>query len=338
MMWHEMQALWLQTLNALPLIGLGLGLFLVMYWLARPLSRLLVRPLALVTDSQLILVVVRRLVSVLIMLLGLYIFLRLAGLTQFAVAIVSGTGVMGLIIGFSFKDIAENFISSLLLSVQKPFKLDDVIDVAGQMGVVKQVTARATTLVDFDGNHIQIPNAVIYKSIIRNVTANPKVRGQFKIGIGYDSSIVEAQKIAMQIMQDADAVLDDPEPQVLVAELASSSVVLQVYYWVDGHQYALAKVSSMLMRLIMREFETKQISMPDDAREVIFPQGIVVHQSTASPEKSPSVEASHAELQATSLVQDQNTASQTEELSSDAQDIRKQARQAPTPEAGQNIL
>ena len=98
---------------------------------------------------------------------------------------MSGTGLIGLILGFAFRDIAENFIASLLLSIQRPFKIDDVIEVEGRLGIVKKVTARATTLVDYDGNHIQIPNATVYKNIIKNLTAYPKMRGKVEIGIGY---------------------------------------------------------------------------------------------------------------------------------------------------------
>ena len=162
LIWQDMQNNWQLFLQKLPMIGLGLVIFILIFLLARPLSELLVRPISFVSTSQLIRLVTRRLISILFILFGFYLFLRFAGLSEFAVAVLSGTGVIGLIIGFAFKDIAENFISSLLLSIQKPFKIDDVIEVEGRIGVVKQVTARATTLVDFDGDHIQIPNATVY--------------------------------------------------------------------------------------------------------------------------------------------------------------------------------
>lgn len=147
----------------LPTLLLGVILLVISYLIAGPLSRLLIKPINFITDSKLVVLVARRGISTLIILLGLYLFLRLAGLTEFAVAIMSGTGLIGLILGFAFRDIAENFIASLLLSVQRPFKIDDVIEVDGRLGIVKKVTARATTLVDYDGNHIQIPNATVYK-------------------------------------------------------------------------------------------------------------------------------------------------------------------------------
>lgn len=342
--WQDVILLWHNTLNALPMIALGLVVFVIFYLAARPLSTLLVKPLAYVSQSQLIKLVTRRVISLLIILLGLYIFLRFAGLTEFAIAIVSGTGVMGLVLGFAFRDIAENFISSLLLSVQKPFKIDDVIEVQGQLGVVKQVTARATTLVDFDGNHIQIPNATIYKNIIRNLTANPKMRGHFLIGIGYDSSILTAQKLATEVLLAHTAVLNDPEPQILVEGLASSCVNLRVYFWINGHEHSLLKVSSMLMRLIMRDFEKNGISMPDDAREIIFPQGVPILQMDKTPvskeKNAPSIDQAakpdNSTLQHMEI--DQRDNHLVEDLSSDTGDIRQQAQEARDPEQGANIL
>jgi small-conductance mechanosensitive channel len=338
---QEASQYWQALLQRLPMIAIGATLLIIIIFASRPLSRVFVRPISFLSTSQLIQVVSRRLVSLLFILFGIYLFLRFAGLSEFAVAILSGTGVLGLIIGFAFKDIAENFISSLLLSVQKPFKIDDIIEVEGRLGVVKQVTARATTLVDFDGNHIQIPNSMVYKNVIKNFTANPKTRGSFIIGIGYDSSIVLAQQIAMKVLSNTEEVLNDPEAQVLVDVLASSTINLKVYYWIDSHQHSLLKVASFLMRSIMREFEKQGISMPDDAREIIFPQGITVNQAVESkkqnvqPTPSPSQKTETAVQNKDHHLADEE---QNEDMSSDADDIREQAKAARDPETGGNIL
>lgn len=325
----------------LPQIGMGILLFAIFYALSGPLSRMLIKPLKYAHTSQLISVVIRRLISLVIVLFGIYLFLRMAGLSAFAVAILSGTGVAGLIIGFAFKDIAENFMSSLLLSIQKPFKLSDVIEVDGHLGVVKQVTARATTLIDFDGNHIQIPNATVYKNTIRNFTANPNSRGSFIIGIGYDADVNEAQSIAAKLLGEMDAVLDDPEPQVLVDELASSTLNLKVYFWTNTHKYSLLKVSSLAMKKIVNAFTLAGISMPDDAREVIFPDGLPLIQGGTD---DAYIAGIAGERPVPKNTQKQNTqASDTqgmdeEDLESDDNDIRKQAQISREPEQGQNIL
>jgi len=317
------------TAQILPTLLLGLLLLTISYFTAGPLSRMLIKPINLVTDSKLVLLVVRRGISTLVILLGLYLFLRLAGLTEFAVAIMSGTGLIGLILGFAFRDIAENFIASLLLSVQRPFKIDDVIEVDGRLGVIKKVTARATTLVDYDGNHIQIPNATVYKNTIKNLTANPKMRGKVEIGIGYDNDIRSAQTLALNIANKQTAVLNDPPAQVLIKNLGSSTINFILYFWVNSEQHSPLKVSSQLMRELVNEFTEQNISMPDDARERIL--------LNASTEEF----SSSAVKERLNEKKPPETHEQTETLndvSSDTDEIREQAEQSRDPEQGKNII
>ncbi len=327
----QLLQLWEATIRVMPSFLLGLLVFLVFFFLARPFSALLVHPIAYISSSKLVQNVIRRVISLFIILIGLYIFLNIVGLTQAALAIVSGTGLLGIIIGFAFKDIAENFISSLLLSVQRPFLIGDVIEVQGLKGVVNKVTARGTTLVDFDGNHIQIPNATIYKNVIKNFSANPWVRGSFIVGIGYDASIQQSRQTIMSVLTEQDEVLKDPEPQVLIDSLGSSTINILINFWVDGHQYALNKVASVLMHKTVRRLESAGISMPDDAREVIFPQGLPVVQMnqqkpvTTEEMKKPSMQNDRAEVS-------------SQQLASDTQDIIDQAKKSRDPEEGKNII
>lgn len=331
----DVKQFWAQTLAYLPALALGMLIFFILFWLSTPLARLFLRPLTWLTQSELIRLVTQRIMSLMIILLGLYIFLRLAGLTQFAIAIISSTGVIGLILGFAFKDIAENFISSLLISVQRPFKLGDVIAIEGYLGVVKKVTARATILVDYDGNHIQIPNATIYKNVIQNMTANPRMRGHFVVGIGYDSSVRKAQTIAIEIMTEHPGVLAEPEPQVLIDNLGSSTINLQVYFWVNVGTHSVPKVASNLMRLVVRAFEAQQINMPDDARERIFPQGF---DSLPSRPRETTQQAGTPSREKINKTLEDSQDAVSDDISSDTEDIRQQAAQSRDPESGANII
>lgn len=175
--------------RALPLIGVGLLLLIASVLLAKLVTYIISPLLAYLTDSQLLRNVARKVVALLVVVAGVVLFLQISGLTGVALTVLSGTGVLGLIVGFAFRDIAENFLASILLSVQTPFHLGDVIEVAGYTGVVQKVTPRGTVLVDFDGNHIQIANSTVYKSTLKNLTANPRRRLNFDVGIGYDASV-----------------------------------------------------------------------------------------------------------------------------------------------------
>lgn len=335
----ELLNAWGRFVHALPLLLAAVITFVFFFLVSRPISAFVVGPVRYVTDSELIKVVLRRIVAVFVVLLGLYFFLRIAGLTQFAVAVMSGTGLLGLVVGFAFRDIAENFIASLLISMQRPFRLGDVIEVSGHRGVVQKVTTRGTTLVDFDGNHIQVPNATIYKNVIQNFSANPNLRGNFLIGVGYDAKVRFAQETAMSIMLDHPAVLSDPEPQVLIEDLASSTINLRVYFWVDANQYSVIKVASALMRQIVRAFEAADVSMPDDAREIIFPQGVPWgerEQPVAEPQSDTPVK-SHSSVDVIPAG-NETTERLLDDLDSDTQAIQEQAKNARDPEEGKNII
>jgi len=337
---QELVSLWSASIKVMPLLIIGAFIFILFFMVSKPLSRWLIKPISFISDSRLVQIVIRRFIALFIILIGLYFFLRIAGLTQIAVAIISGTGVVGLVLGFAFKDIAENFISSLLISAQRPFKLNDIIQIQGHTGVVQKVTARGTTLVDLDGNHIQIPNSTIYKNIIHNFTANPRMRGSFVLGIGYDVDIDMAQKLGLQLMLDHPAILGEPEPQVLVDSLGSSTINLIFYFWINSQEFALIKVSSLCMKLMVQKFTEHSISMPDDAREVIFPEGIQLESSIAADNQStlkPSHQSSYQPNQTKdSVTRVSNSA--IDDLKSDHDAIKKQAQNAPTPEAGSNII
>lgn len=325
--------LWEGFLYRLPGLAVGIVIMALFIVLAGPFSRLLLKPLTTSSLSPLIKSVTQRTVSLVIMLLGIYLFLFLAGLTGFAVAVISGTGVVGLILGFAFRDIAENFISSLLLTVQRPFRIGDIVQISEFTGIIQKVTSRATTLVDFDGNHIQIPNSTIYKGVIKNLTANPLMRGQFVVGVGYDADIRYAQTLALDIVSSHQEILPDPEPQVLIDNLGPSSFNLKVYFWIDVEKTSVLKMASLLMRKIVTKFDEDGISMPDDARERIFPQGISIVN-----EPVPASDKSRSEKETSEDRKIRAQSSENDDVSSEAEDIREQATKARDPESGNNIL
>ena len=354
---NELMALWRQIVASTPLVlvgGLALAITLA---LAGGATRLISGLFERFTDSELLRGVIRKAVFVVIVLVGLYVALRISGLTRVAITVVSGTGIIGLVLGFAFRDIAENFLASLLLSIQRPFHLGDVIEVDGHTGVVRKVTSRGTLLIDFDGNHIQIANATVYTSTIRNFTANPKVRLTFTVGIGYDDDIARAQAIVHDVLERHPAVLEDPKPLVLAEELGSASIVLRVYFWIDGHEHSMLKMKSSVIRLAFDELDAQGVSMPDEAREVIFPQGVPVSlpgggegggegagmgdgdggaSADAGARQAPSTPPQHERPTHASSGQ---LATEAEgDLDAERQDLERQADDARDPEEGSNVL
>lgn len=273
---NELDSIAQKTVTALPLILLALCV-LPLAWYGSVLVAKLVRwVLRGRIASPFLRQVVARAVAFPVFLLGLYIVLQVAGLTQLALSLVGGAGVIGIVIGFAFRDIAENFLSSLILSMRRPFQRGDFISVAGLSGTVKGMTTRSTLLTSPEGNEIHIPNSTVFKNVIENFSSSPERRGEFIVGIGYDAGIAEAQSIILEALKSHQAVLKEPEPLVLVDELGASTVNIRTYYWFDGHMISEIKLKSALLRAVKSALTLEGISMPDEAREVIFPEGVPV--------------------------------------------------------------
>lgn len=328
--------LWRRFIAALPLVALSL-IILAFTWLA---ARLFTRSVASVLERRIESVMLRnivaRLLSLPMVLIGLYLVLTVTGLGQLAVTILGGTGILGLVIGIAFRDITENFLASILISVQRPFRLGDHIKVLEFEGFVQAVTTRGTVIMTLAGNHIQIPNATIYKQPIINYSANPNIAMDFTVGIGYDCSIAHAQDVAKRVLMDHPAVLDTPESLVLTESLGSSTVILKIIFWVNGSEHSVIKVKSAIMRLVKNAFTQHKISMPDEAREVIFPEGVPVLPRQDSIESSSKPQ--HPGRSPTIDVDDCLASVSEGDLAPDAQEIRRQAEASVYGQNETNIL
>lgn len=322
---------------SLPFAAFGLITLLIAYAAAKLLTRSLRPVLNRRIGVSLLREVIARGLGILVFLLGLYIVLRVSGLTRLAVTVLGGTGLVGLVIGIAFRDITENFLASILLSMQQPFRTGDLVELGGVTGFVQQLNVRTTVLMTLTGNHVQIPNSTVYKSTIRNFTSNPNRREDFTVGIGYEVQIPAAQEIALQVLADHPAVLKAPEPWVLVDSLGPGTVVLRIYFWLDGSKHSWLKVKSSVIRLVKRAFQSHGVSMPDEAREVIFPQGVAVHLVDDRQRPEPPAQRAGAQEVSESPAEEAQVEAEGG-LHSEAKQIEDQARQARSPEEGENLL
>lgn len=282
--WGGVSVLWRDFIRSLPFLLFGLLILLLSAGAGVVVSRGVRALLRHKVRAPLLRNVIARGIGVLVFLFGVYIILRVSGLTQLALTVVGGTGLIGLAVGIAFRDITENFLASIFLSMQRPFETGDLVEITGVTGYVQQLNVRTTILMTLDGNLVQIPNASVYKNNLRNFTTNANRREDFVVGIGYDDLINEAQEIARQVLADHPAVMKDPEPSVLADSLGTSTVNLRVYFWLNGREHSWLKVRSSVIRLVKLAFQKHGISMPDEAREVVFPKGIPITMVRGKPE------------------------------------------------------
>ncbi|AKM08774.1 mechanosensitive ion channel family protein [Croceicoccus naphthovorans] len=196
-------------------------------------------------------------------LLGLYLMLKILGATALLGALLGIGGVIGIAIGFAVRDTIDNYISSVMLSLRQPFRANDHIVIEGNEGRVIRLTSRATVLMTLDGNHLRIPNATVFKSVILNYTRNPQRRFAFELGVDADDDPVEGMAVGLAAMAALDFVLNDPEPAARIEQVGDSNIVLQFLGWIDQSETDFYKARSLAIQAAKTALEAKGFALPE---------------------------------------------------------------------------
>jgi small conductance mechanosensitive channel len=212
---------------------------------------------------------VRMVVRSAIMLVGVLIALDLIGWTSVVGAVLGSAGVVGLVLGFAFRDIAENYIAGILLSVRRPFEPGDHVVIENREGKVISVNSRTTVLMTMDGNHLQLPNSLVFKSIVLNYSKNPRRRFDFGMLIDPNHSIRVSQTLAMSAIGQIEGVLDDPAPSWTVVEYGAAGIQLRFYGWVDQRTTDIGKVRSEAIRRTKAAFADAGIAAPRTVYHIV---------------------------------------------------------------------
>jgi small conductance mechanosensitive channel len=153
--------------------------------------------------------------------------------TSFAAII----GAAGLAIGLALQGSLSNFAGGALIMIFKPFKVGDLIEAQGELGVVKEIQI-FTTLINTPTNKLVIiPNGALSNGNITNYSAEGKLRVDLTIGVSYDADIKQTKDVLMNVLTSNPQVLQDPAPTVNVSELADSSVNFAVRPWSSVADY-----------------------------------------------------------------------------------------------------
>ena len=178
--------------------------------------------------------------------------------------LVGGLGVFGIAAGFAFQDILSNLLSGILLIFRQPFVSGDQITVSGVAGTVEEITIRETRIRGYDGRLYVVPNIDVYTGLIEVQTHRAAVRTSLVVGVGYDTDLAEAQRLALEVLVGIDGVLADPAPQAYWTELGASSVNLDLRYWTDPHQAEIRAVQSEVVAAVFDAYNDADIDMPFD--------------------------------------------------------------------------
>lgn len=252
----------------LPLLLIALAAFLIVVFFGIVLARLRYpwdrfAPNAFIAD------IYRQIIRLVFVIAGIVISLDILNATALLSTILGAAGIIGLAIGFAVKDTVENFIASVMLSIRQPFRPNDAVEINGDEGKVIRLTSRATILLSYDGNHIRIPNATVFKSRIVNYSINAERRFVFDIGIAPSADMARAIQIAQTTLKELPFVLKSPAPDVWIEGVGDSTLTLRLVGWIDQRTTSLTAGRGEAIRLAVAALAEAEVDMPEPTYRLI---------------------------------------------------------------------
>lgn len=184
-------------------------------------------------------------------------------LGQFGVqtaSIIAALGAIGLAIGLALQGTLQNIAAGIMLLVLRPFRVGEFIQTPEVSGSIVEIGLFATQMKTFDGIYLLAPNSTLWNTPVTNFSREKTRRHDLTIGIGYDDDIELAQKTLIDLAAKDDRVLKIPEPDIFVAELGDSAVLITMRYWASND--AWWKTSRDLTTRAKIAFDQKGISIP----------------------------------------------------------------------------
>lgn len=184
--------------------------------------------------------------------------------------IIGLLGLGSVAIGFAFQDIFKNFLAGVLLLLNEPFRLGDQVIVDDFEGTIENITIRSTQIKTYQGERIVIPNAIVFTSAIRVLTAMAQRRTDLALGVDYNTDLPSAIQTLLKALTTVQGVLADPAPEVDAVSFGDSSIDLMVRYWTLPQIVQVRRTRTRVIVALKKACEQANISIPYPIRTLYY--------------------------------------------------------------------
>ncbi len=199
---------------------------------------------------------------------GIFIVLSVLGVDLAALTVFAGT--LGIAIGLGLQDIAKNFISGIVMLIERPVKIGDYVEVGELPGRVKAIKARSTIVDTFDNISVIVPNSEFMTQRVVNWSYSDKItRVHVKVGVAYGSDVELVKACLLEVADKHLKVLRRPESYVWFEEFGDSSLNFKLYFWTNEPNNRFT-IKSELHFSINRIFKEKGITIAFPQRDIHF--------------------------------------------------------------------
>jgi len=193
--------------------------------------------------------------------IGLFIVIHASGIDLSGLALLGGA--LGVGIGFGLQNITSNFVSGIVILLERPVKVGDRIEVGGTTGDVVRISARATTVVTNDGISVIIPNSELISSRVTNWSLTGKmVRFKIPIPVPYGADQEKILKLLLEVASEDANVAKEPAASIRMKEFGSNSVVFELVIWTSKLMQRQGMMKSRINLAVYKKFQENGITMP----------------------------------------------------------------------------
>lgn len=211
-----------------------------------------------------------RLVGPLGIFTGLIVGLYLIGVAP--TFLLAGLGVVGVVLGLALQDSVSNLAAGVFILFDKPFDLDDKVVLGGASGRVQGIGLASTTVKTYDHRLVTVPNRKVWGEVMENGSAEEVRRAEATVAVTYEDDMARIHSSLCELLQGMELVVDEPEFEIYVNQLADSGVELKVRCWATNENWWA--LQSELPGQIWAWFQKNDIEIPYPRRHIISP-GIV---------------------------------------------------------------
>ena len=227
---------------------------------------------------------IARIGGYLFILLGFYVALTTLGINLSSLAVVAGA--IGVGIGFGLQNIIHNFVSGLIILVERPIALGDRIEVAGVAGNVTRIRLRSTEIVTNDNISIIVPNSDFITHPVTNWShGDPRVQIRIPVGVAYGTDVEQLRTLLLEVAAEHGKVLKHPEPTVYFDSFGDSALLFELGVWTSEMAHSPRRFRSELNFAIERKLRENHIQIPFPQRDLHLRTGNIVLQTNPEARK-----------------------------------------------------
>lgn len=210
----------------------------------------------------------QKILQIVIYFIAFLVTLNIVGINLTSLTILSGA--LGIGLGFGLQKIASNFVSGMILLLERSLKPGDLIELEdGTFGYVRKSMSRATLIETVDGKEVLVPNEeFIIKQVVNWTLNDPSARMNFTFGVSYDSDIEKARDLALGAVKGHPRCAKNPEANCFLEGFGDSSVDFSVFFWIADINDGFRNVKSEIMFDIWNKFKKNDIEIPFPQRDL----------------------------------------------------------------------